>query len=62
VGRSFLLVSFALILLNKYCLCNKIMLNEMGRACDTCGEKRNAYGALEGNLDRKRPLGRPRPR
>jgi len=38
------------------------MLNEMGKACGTCGEKRNAYGSLEGKLERKRPLGKPRHR
>jgi hypothetical protein len=34
----------------------------MGRACSTNGEKRNAYTILVGNLEGKRPLGRPRPR
>jgi hypothetical protein len=38
------------------------MVNEMGRSCNTCGEKRNAYGALEGKLERKRTLGRTRRR
>jgi hypothetical protein len=34
----------------------------MGRACSTNGEKRNAYRILVGNLEGKRPLGRPRRR
>jgi hypothetical protein len=38
------------------------MLNEMVSACGTCGRKRNAYGALEGKLERKIPLGRTRRR
>jgi hypothetical protein len=36
--------------------------DEMGRACSTHGEKRNAYRILVGNPDGKRPLGRPRRR
>jgi hypothetical protein len=32
----------------------------MGRACSTIGEKRNAYRALVGKTEGKRPLGRPR--
>jgi hypothetical protein len=35
---------------------------EIGRACSTNGEKRNAYRILVGNPERKRPLGRPRRR
>jgi hypothetical protein len=34
----------------------------MGKACSTNGEKRNAYRMLEGKLEGKRPLGRPRRR
>jgi hypothetical protein len=34
--------------------------DEMGRACSTNGEKRNAYRILVGKPERKRPLGRPR--
>jgi hypothetical protein len=34
----------------------------MGRACNTNGGKRNAYRLLVGNLEGKRPLGRPRRR
>jgi hypothetical protein len=33
----------------------------MGRACSTNGGERNAYRALVGKAERKRPLGRPRP-
>jgi hypothetical protein len=32
----------------------------MGRAFNTMGEKRNAYGILVGKPEGKRPLGRPR--
>jgi hypothetical protein len=31
----------------------------MGRACNTNGEKRNAYRILVGKPEEKRPLGRP---
>jgi hypothetical protein len=34
----------------------------MGGTCSTNGEKRNAYRLLVGNLEGKRPLGRPRRR
>jgi hypothetical protein len=34
----------------------------MGRACSTNGEKRNAYRALVGKPEGKRPLGRPKRR
>jgi hypothetical protein len=36
------------------------MEDEMGRACSTNGEKRNAYRILVGNPEGKRPLGRSR--
>jgi hypothetical protein len=36
--------------------------DEMGRACSTNREKRNAYKILVGNPEGKRPLGRPRRR
>jgi hypothetical protein len=36
--------------------------NEVGRACSTNGEKRNAYRILVGMPEGKRPLGRPRRR
>jgi hypothetical protein len=36
--------------------------DEMGRACSTNVEKRNAYRILVGNSEGKRPLGRPRRR
>jgi hypothetical protein len=36
--------------------------DEMGRACNMNGEKRNAYGILVGKPEGKRPLGRPRHR
>jgi hypothetical protein len=35
---------------------------EMGRACSTHGETRNAYRILVGKPEEKRPLGRPRRR
>jgi hypothetical protein len=34
--------------------------DEMGRACRTNGEKRNAYRILVGKPEGKSPLGRPR--
>jgi hypothetical protein len=36
--------------------------DEMGGACTTNGEKRNAYRLLVGKADGKRPLGGPRRR
>jgi hypothetical protein len=36
------------------------MMDEMGRACSTNGEKLNAYRILVGKPEGKRPLGRPR--
>jgi hypothetical protein len=36
--------------------------DEMGRACSTNGEKRNAYRILVGKPEGKRPLERPRRR
>jgi hypothetical protein len=38
------------------------MEDEMGRACSTNGEKRDAYRILVGKPEEKRPLGRPRSR
>jgi hypothetical protein len=38
------------------------MGDEIGRACSTNGEKRNAYSVLVGRPEGKRPLGRPRRR
>jgi hypothetical protein len=34
--------------------------DEMGEACSTNGEKRNAYRLLVGKPEGRRPLGRPR--
>jgi hypothetical protein len=36
--------------------------NEMGRACSTNGEKRDAYMILVGKPEEKIPLGKPRRR
>jgi hypothetical protein len=36
--------------------------DEMGGACSTSGEKRNAYRILVGKPEGKRPLGKPRRR
>jgi hypothetical protein len=33
--------------------------DEMGGACNTSGDKRNAYRILDGKMEVKRPLGRP---
>jgi hypothetical protein len=43
-------------------MCNlndQVKEDEMGKACSTKGEKRNAYRILLGNPEGKRPLGRP---
>jgi hypothetical protein len=39
-----------------------VKTDEMGRACNTNGEKRNAYRILLGKAEGKRPQGRPRRR
>jgi hypothetical protein len=41
---------------------DQVKEDEMGRKCSTHGEKMNAYRALAGKLEGKRPLGRPRRR
>jgi hypothetical protein len=41
---------------------DQVKEDEMGRACSTNEEKRNAYRILVGNPEGKRPLGRPRRR
>jgi hypothetical protein len=41
-------------------LVNQVEEDEMGVACSTNGEKRNAYRLLVGKPEGKRPLGRPR--
>jgi hypothetical protein len=41
---------------------DQVKEDENGRACSMNGEKRNAYRILVGNLEGKRPLGRPRRR
>jgi hypothetical protein len=40
----------------------KVKDDEMGRACSTNGENRNAYRILVEKPEGKRPLGRPRRR
>jgi len=50
------------VLLIRYYLGNEIRKNEMGRACNTCGERRGAWRVLMGKPKGKRPLGRPRRR
>jgi hypothetical protein len=37
-------------------------MDDMGRACSTNGEKRNAYRILVGKPERRKLLGRPRRR
>jgi hypothetical protein len=39
---------------------DQVKEDEMGRACSTKGEEKNAYRILVGNPEGKRPLGRPR--
>jgi hypothetical protein len=51
-----------LALLGKHNLNEQLKEDEMGRACSTSGEKRNAYRILVGKPEAKRPLGRPRHR
>jgi hypothetical protein len=46
----------------KYNYNDRVKDDEMGRACSTNGEKRNAYRILVGRAEGKRPLGRPRHR
>jgi hypothetical protein len=41
---------------------NQVKEDEIGRACSTNGEKRNAYRLLVGKPEGKRPQGRPRHR
>jgi hypothetical protein len=41
---------------------DRVKTDEMGRACNTNGDNRNAYGILAGSPEGKRPLGRPRRR
>jgi hypothetical protein len=43
-------------------MCDQVKEDEMGRACSTNGEKRNAYRILVGKPERKRQMGRPRRR
>jgi hypothetical protein len=38
---------------------DQVKEDEMGRACSTNGENRNAYRILVGKPEGKRPLGRP---
>jgi hypothetical protein len=47
---------------NRHNLHRNYKLWEMGRACSTNGENRNAYRILVGKPEEKRPLGRPRSR
>jgi hypothetical protein len=41
---------------------DQVKEDEIGGACSTNGEKRNAYKVLAGKPERKKPLGRPRRR
>jgi hypothetical protein len=43
---------------NQYSSNDQVKKDEMGRACITHGDKKNAYGMLVGKLEGKRPLGR----
>jgi hypothetical protein len=57
-GRIFRITRFKQIF-TKYV---SVKEDEMGRACSTNGEKRNAYGTLVGKPEGKRTLGRLRRR
>jgi hypothetical protein len=46
----------------KYNLNDQVKEDEMGKACSTNREKRNAYRMLVGKAEGNRPLGRPRRR
>jgi hypothetical protein len=46
----------------RYIIISSTLKDEMGRACSTNGEKRNAYRILVGKPERKRLLERPRRR
>jgi hypothetical protein len=48
--------------LHKYYLGVQIEKNEIGGACSTCGERRDAYRVLVGKSEGKRPVGRQRRR
>jgi hypothetical protein len=50
------------VLFSKYNSNDKVKEDEMGRACSTNGEKRDAYMILVGKPEGKRPLKRPRRR
>jgi hypothetical protein len=47
---------------NEYIQDDQVKEAELGRACSTNGEKRNAYRIFVGKPEGKRPLGRPRRR
>jgi hypothetical protein len=53
--RSFITLFFA-----KNNRNNRVKEGEMGKACSTHGDNRNAYRVLVGRPEGKRPLGRPR--
>jgi hypothetical protein len=55
-------VFYTVLNLAKYYSGNQIEKNEMGGACSTYGEKRDAYRILVGRPERRRPLGRLRRR
>jgi hypothetical protein len=48
------------VLLAKYNYNDQVNEDEMGRACSTNGDKRNAYRIWVGKPEGKRLLGRPR--
>jgi hypothetical protein len=50
------------VLFTKYNKNDQVNEDEMGGACSTNGEKRNAYMLLVGNPEGKRPLRRTRQR
>ena len=48
--------------LHRYCSGYQIELDEVGRACDVQGVRRNTYRVLVGKPGGKKPLGKPKGR
>jgi hypothetical protein len=61
-GENCITRNFVICIVRQYNSNDQIEEDEMGGACVTNGEKRNAYRLLVGKPEGKRPLGRPRRR